>query len=239
MMLTALIIDDEPLARDELRALLAADTQIEIVGEAANAIDAMAGIHRWHPDIIFLDIQMPKINGLELVAMLDPECLPHIVFVTAFDEFALRAFEEHAFDYLLKPVEAARLSKTLERLHKVRLPQNIAALTPVLNQLPCHGHNRICLMPTAEVEYACSKLSGVYLVGQDAQEHFTVLTLKTLELKTVLLRCHRQYLVNPERISEIVFSENGAAEILTRSQQRIPVSRRYLKVLKDALGIDS
>lgn len=110
-MLTALIIDDEPLARDELRALIAVDEGIEIVGEAGNAIEAMSAIHRWHPDVIFLDIQMPKINGLELAAMLDPDSMPHIVFVTAFDEFAVRAFEEHAFDYLLKPVEASRLAK--------------------------------------------------------------------------------------------------------------------------------
>ena len=238
-MLTALIIDDEPLARDELRALIAVDEGIEIVGEAGNAIEAMSAIHRWHPDVIFLDIQMPKINGLELAAMLDPDSMPHIVFVTAFDEFAVRAFEEHAFDYLLKPVEASRLAKTLERLHKARLPQNIAALTPELTQLPCHGHNRICLMPIAEVEYASSKLSGVYLVGQDGQERFTVLTLKTLEQRTPLLRCHRQYLINSQRIAEIQFAENGAAEIITRSGLSVPVSRRYLKALKDALGIES
>lgn len=94
-------------------------------------------------------------------------------------------------------------------------------------------------MPIAEVEYASSKLSGVYLVGQDGQERFTVLTLKTLEQRTPLLRCHRQYLINSQRIAEIQFAENGSAEIITRSGLSVPVSRRYLKALKDALGIES
>ncbi|XLM21818.1 response regulator, partial [Chromobacterium piscinae] len=111
-MLKTLLVDDEPLARDELRQLLAAHAGFDIVGECGNAIEAIAFIHRQQPDVVFLDIQMPRVSGLEMLAMLDPDKLPRVVFVTAFDEYAIQAFEEHAFDYLLKPVDPERLAKT-------------------------------------------------------------------------------------------------------------------------------
>lgn len=96
--------------------MLANVPDTEIIGKAGNALEAIAAINRLHPDVVFLDIQMPQISGLQLLTMLDPERMPHIVFVTAFDEFAVKAFEEHAFDCLLKPVESGRLAKTLARL---------------------------------------------------------------------------------------------------------------------------
>ena len=115
-MIRTLIVDDEPYAREELAELLASDPDIEILGMAGNAIEALGLIQQLKPDVVFLDIQMPKLSGMELVAMLDP--LPRIVFVTAFDDYAIQAFEENAFDYLLKPVEPARLAKTLARLRQ-------------------------------------------------------------------------------------------------------------------------
>jgi two-component system LytT family response regulator len=104
--LKVLIVDDEPLARENLRVLLESASDIEIVGECANAVEAIGAVHKLRPDVLFLDIQMPRISGLEMVGMLDPEHRPYIVFLTAFDEYAVKAFEEHAFDYLLKPIEA-------------------------------------------------------------------------------------------------------------------------------------
>ena len=97
-MLTAVIIDDETPSRDELRALLSAAPDVEIVGECSNAIEGLSAIHRQRPDVVFLDIQMPRVSGLEMVAMIEASALPHIVFVTAYDEHALKAFEEHAAD---------------------------------------------------------------------------------------------------------------------------------------------
>ena len=117
-MLRVLIVDDEPLARENLRILLETQRDIEIVGECGNAVEAIGAVHKLRPDVLFLDIQMPRISGLEMVGMLDPEHRPYIVFLTAFDEYAVKAFEEHAFDYLLKPIEAARLEKTLARASK-------------------------------------------------------------------------------------------------------------------------
>lgn len=108
-MIKVLIVDDEPLARENLRILLQEQSDIEIVGECSNAVEAIGAVHKLRPDVLFLDIQMPRISGLEMVGMLDPEHRPYIVFLTAFDEYAVKAFEEHAFDYLLKPIEEARL----------------------------------------------------------------------------------------------------------------------------------
>lgn len=234
-----LIVDDEPLARDELRCLLQNESDVEVVAECANAIEAIGAINRLTPDVVFLDIQMPRVTGLEMLGMLNPDHMPRIVFLTAHDEFAVRAFEEHAFDYLLKPADPARLAKTLARLRRDHAPQDLRPLETgaQLRQIPCLGHNRIVLLKLEEVEFIASKPSGVYVVGADGQERFTELTLRTLEEKTPLLRCHRQYLVNSDRIREISFVDNGLAEIVTQGGQLVPVSRRFLGELKDRLGI--
>ncbi|WP_027467307.1 two-component system response regulator BtsR [Deefgea rivuli] len=236
----ALLVDDEPLARDELRNLLAA-AGVDVIGEASNAIEAMQGINQLRPDVVFLDIQMPRISGLELVGMLDPERMPFIVFVTAFDEHAVQAFEEHAFDYLLKPVAPLRLAKTLARLQKplTKAPPDYSAIAPqqALKNLPCHRHDRILLLPLDDIEYVIARLSGIYLITKEGNEHYTELTLKTLEEKTCLLRCHRQHLVHPEKIAEIVMQDNGGADLITRSGLSVPVSRRFLKPLKEQLGV--
>lgn len=160
-MIRSLIVDDEHYAREELKQHLASDPVIEIVGEAANAIDALPLIQRLKPDVVFLDIQMPRLSGMDLVAMLDP--LPRIVFVTAFDDYAIQAFEENAFDYLLKPVEPARLAKTLARLRQDLSPQPVETLAPAIRHIPGYLHNRVRLLPIEQVEYAFSDLGGVHV----------------------------------------------------------------------------
>ncbi len=236
--MTVLIVDDEPLAREELRRLLE-DADVRIIGECANAIEAIGAINRQAPDVVFLDIQMPRVSGLEMLSMLDPERMPRIVFLTAHDEYAVQAFEEHAFDYLLKPADPARLAKTLQRLRRERTPQDVGVLKGAseLRQIPCSGHNRITLMKLEDVEYVVSRPGGVYVVGEDGQESFTELTLHTLQEKSPLFRCHRQNLVNPERIREIRFVDGGLAEILMQGGHTVPVSRRFLGPLKERLGI--
>lgn len=148
-MLKVLIVDDEPLARENLRILLETQPDIEIVGECGNAVEAIGAVHKLRPDVLFLDIQMPRISGLEMVGMLDPQHRPYIVFLTAFDEYAVKAFEEHAFDYLLKPIESARLEKTLFRLRQERSLQDMTVLDDTqqaLKYIPCTGHSRIWLL---------------------------------------------------------------------------------------------
>ncbi|AEH33943.1 YehT [Vibrio anguillarum 775] len=115
-MLSALVIDDELLAREELTELLEETGDVDVIGHASNAIEGLKKINQLKPDVVFLDIQMPQVTGIELLGMLDPDTMPNVVFVTAYDQYALQAFEENAFDYLLKPVDPERLKKTLQRL---------------------------------------------------------------------------------------------------------------------------
>jgi len=239
-MLKVLIVDDEPLARENLRILLQEESDIEVVGECANAIEAIGAINKLQPDVLFLDIQMPRISGLEMVSMLDDEHRPYIVFLTAFDEYALQAFEEHAFDYLLKPIESLRLAKTLTRLRQSQHRQDFSALSESqvpLKFIPCSGLSRIYLLQMDDVAFVSSRMSGVYVTSHDGKEGFTELTLRTLENRTPLVRCHRQYLVNISQLKEIHLEENGQAELVLRSGLTVPVSRRYLKSLKGELGL--
>ncbi len=237
-MLTALIVDDETPSREELKALLASAPDVEIVGECANAIEGLSAVHRLRPDVLFLDIQMPRVSGLEMVGMIEASALPHIVFVTAYDEHALKAFEEHATDYLLKPIDPQRLERTLDWLRSrgTNPPPPPPGSGSVLQQIPCLARNRIQLIPLDEVEYIHTDISGNRVVAGDRQG-MTELTLKLLQERTPLMRCHRQYLVNLTRIEEIQLLENGSAEIVMRSGQRVPVSRRHLREIKDKLLI--
>lgn len=237
-MLSVLIIDDEAPSRDELKALLAEAPDVEVLGECANAIEGLSAIHRLRPDVVFLDIQMPRVSGLEMVGMIEPSALPHVVFVTAYDEHALKAFEEHAADYLLKPIDPLRLAKTLDWLRTGARPSSKAfpGADSALQQIPCIARNRILLIPLAEVEYVHTDLCGVQVVA-GGRQGVTELTLKLLQERSRLMRCHRQYLINPEQIAEIELLENGAAEILTHSGKRVPVSRRHLREIKDKLLI--
>ncbi|MBY5992806.1 two-component system response regulator BtsR [Ferrimonas balearica] len=235
-MIRTLIIDDEPLARDELISLLGDHDDIEIVGEANNAIEGMSQINRLKPDLVFLDIQMPKITGMEMLAMLDPESMPRVVFVTAYDEHAVAAFEKNAFDYLLKPVAEDRLATTLARAREAQAPQALAPLLEDrIRHLPCYQRNTLKIVRIEDVEFVFSDLSGVH-VATASQTIHTQLTLKVLEERSPLIRCHRQYLVNPEAIAAITLQEGGNGEIQTRGERTLPVSRRYMKPLKQAFG---
>lgn len=239
-MLRVLIVDDEPLALENLRLQLQDESDIEIVGECTNAIEAIGVIHKIRPDIVFLDIQMPRISGLEMVGMLDQQHRPHIVFLTAFEEYAVQAFEQCAFDYLLKPIQAARLQKTLARLRLGYQEQDVSQLPQYqqpLKFIPCISSNRIWLLQLEDVAFVSSRVGGVYVTGQDGKETFTELTLRTLEDRTPLLRCHRQYLVNMDYLKEIRLEDKNQAELLLRDGQIVPVSRRYLKSLKETVGL--
>ncbi len=232
-MIRALVVDDEIHAREELQALLQETGEIAVVGSCANAVEAIRVVQRERPEVLFLDIQMPVLSGFELLGMIDPECMPKVVFVTAFDDYAVRAFEEKALDYLLKPVARERLRKTLDKL-QAELPKESPALLdlPPIKRIPCLRGNRIKLVDVAETELVRSDVSGVHvLTARD--EFFTELTLKVLAARSELVKCHKQFLINPGQVDEIVLLENGLAEIRTCSGRTVPVSRRYLKSLKE------
>lgn len=234
-MIRALIIDDELHAREEMAALLAETGAIEVVGACGNAIDALKLVNSLSPQVLFLDIQMPLINGFELLNMINPEIMPHVVFVTAYDQYSLKAFEEKTLDYLLKPVEEQRLAKTIAKLQQT-IGNNTAPVYELeeISRIPCLLGNRIKLIGITEVEYISTGPGGVHVATID-NEYYTEVTLKVLEERTSLLRCHKQHLVNLDCIDEIILLEGGLAKIRTRSDKSLPVSRRYLKVLKKKL----
>jgi len=238
-MLNVMIVDDEPFARENLRCLLNQNQHIHIVAECSNAFEAIKAIHNVNPDVVFLDIQMPKISGLEMLSMLDPEQMPHIVFLTAYEQYAIKAFEEQAFDYLLKPIESGRLNKTIQRLLNSPSKQDVTRLdsSHQLKYIPSTGHNKIYLLNPDDIYYVNSRASGVYVFNKDNCEYFTELTLKTLEDKTSLIYCHRQYLVNIKQLKEIRFDQAGHTDIILTNGASVPVSRRYLKPLKEQLGL--
>lgn len=239
-MMRAVIVDDEPNARAELRALLEASGGVEVAAECGNALEALQAVRRERPNALFLDVQMPVVDGFELLGMLDPDALPAVVFVTAHDAFALRAFEESAADYLLKPVAPERLRKTLERLRaRAGAPRAAPSLAPPLTRVPCLSGRAVKLVPLAEIELVRSGAAGVHVVTAQG-ELLTELTLKVLEERGGLLRCHKQHLVNPDRVDEIRpgdEAEPGAAVIRTRGGHDVAVSRRHLAQVRERLGI--
>lgn len=236
-MIRALIIDDELHAREELEHLVNETRAFDLIGSCANAIDALRLVRAEKPELIFLDIEMPALNGFELLAMIEDELMPHVVFVTAYDEHALKAFEEKTLDYLLKPVSPERLLKTVHKVRDtIRRGDPPRYLAEDLRHIPCQFANRVKLVPVGEVEFVFSDMTGIHVVTP-AGKFFTELTLKTLEKRTPLLRCQRQYLVNHDTIDEIKLLENGLGEIITRRGDTLPVSRRYLRQLKVQLKI--
>jgi two-component system LytT family response regulator len=235
-MMRALIVDDEPFARDELEALLAETGAFEIAGKCGDAVQAIQAIRRERPDVVFLDIQMPAISGFELLSMIEDAELPAVVFVTAHDEFAVKAFEASAVDYLLKPVAPDRLAKTVERLRKRSGPApDPARLRAPIRRVPCLAGKAIKLVDLGEIEFVRSSEAGVYVVSAKG-ELYTELTLKVLEERAGLVRCHKQFLVNVDRVDEIRFDDDLAV-IRTHSGKDVPVSRRHLPRIRELLEI--
>lgn len=234
-MMRALIVDDEIYSREELESMLLETGEFIVAGKCANAVEAIRAINRERPDVLFLDIQMPAINGFELLSMIDESLMPSVVFVTAYDEYALKAFEENALDYLLKPVEKERLAKTVEKLKKRFSAGARPVFTgPDIRKVPCIHASKIKLIPVGEIEYIRSGESGLYVICRNG-EFYTDLTLQILEDKTPLVRCHKQFLVNLDLVDEIILRENLLADIKMKSGQFVPVSRRYLKILRESL----
>ncbi len=237
-MMRTLIVDDESHAREELAALLQETGEFVVTGKCANALDAMKAIKKERPDVVFLDIQMPVIDGFEFLGMIEEEIMPQVVFVTAYDSYAIKAFDENAIDYLLKPVEKERLTKTIHKLRKNINDGNRPTFyysDAEIKRVPCIMCNRIKLINVSDIEYVRSSQSGIYVVCS-AGEFYTELTLKLFETRTNLFRCHKQYLINLNHVDEIIFHESSQAEIKMKTSKWVPVSRRYLRILKEKMA---
>ena len=233
-----MVVDNERNAREELETLLGERDDVTVVEACANALQALRAIRASRPELLFVDIHMPKVDGFQLVAMIEPELMPCVVFVTAHEEYALKAFDENAIDYLLKPVTAERLDRTMDKVrHFLGEGRQAHYPTPAIERIPCVCAQGIKLIDAADVELVRSGETGVHLVTVRG-EFLTELTLTLLEAKVPqMVRCHKQYLVNLAHIDEIGRSDPATVTLRTRSGKVAPVSRRHLVGLKERLGI--
>jgi two-component system, LytTR family, response regulator len=247
-----LVVDDEPVARARVVALLGDEPDVEVVGECANGSQAVAAIADRSPDLVFLDVQMPEMDGFEVARRLGPDRMPAVVFVTAFDQYALQAFEVHALDFLLKPFSAQRfksaLSHAREQLAQRRattmgrqllewLPE-IQKREPILDRLVVKSSGRIYFVRVADVDWC--EAAGNYIslhVGQ--QSHLIRETMNHLEARldpNQFVRIHRSTIVNVDRIQELRSSFNGEHVVLLRSGTRLALSRGYRDALQARLS---
>ena len=254
MSVRALVADDEQLARDELCFLLASVPDVEIVGQASNGVQAMELARELSPDLLFLDIQMPGLDGFQVVReLMEDDDLPQIVFVTAYDQYAIKAFEVNAIDYLLKPVDKARLRQAVGRAVKrkregepieTQLERLLGALErgPRQKRVVVKVGERFMLVAAADIVYASVEDGVVTLVTDQVSGTSNLRTLE--ELSAVLdpgtfWRVHRGYIVNLERIQEVIpwFNRTIQLKMADRARTEIPVSRSQTRRLKEHLNL--
>ena len=241
-MIRVLIVDDEAPTRMRLRQLLAAHPDMQIAGEAENGTQAMELAAECHPGVILLDIQMPGCSGIDVAACL-PEPRPHVIFCTAFDQYALEAFELHAVDYLLKPVTRARLAQALDRVRALPANQCSAALDRALQRhnsparflVRAGAHYRV--VPESCVLYFGTEGSLTRLVA-DTGRFWMDPTLNELEQRldsARFFRISRAAIINLNAVTEVVPLGGGSGEVLLKNGQRLEVSRRRFRDLLLAL----
>lgn len=238
-----IIIDDEPLARSLLLELLEPEKDIEIVAECGDGFEALKAIQEHQPDLIFLDIQMPKITGFEMLELL--ESPPRVIFTTAYDEYALKAFEVNALDYLLKPLNPERLTRALQKLRQ-QTDKNQESVKGKMLQLPeqmqrivVKGNGNIKILPLPEVFYLESADDYVKVHTND-KYYLKHQTMNNFEQQLPIhqfVRVHRSCLVNVQHIHKVDLYEKDQYCVVLRNDVRLPVSRSGYAKLKTVLGI--
>lgn len=259
MSFTALVVDDEPLARDELKYLLSRRAECQVVGEAEDAESALCLASELRPDVVFLDIEMRGMSGVEAGRQLltGPQP-PLVVFATAYREHAIRAFELGALDYLLKPFEESRLAATVQRIESLRkrsgdwaeAVQRVAGMLesgalapgrPRVKKLPVEKKGEIRLLDYDEFLFAAARDGGVEIITKD--DSFTYSgTMAELEARLrgeTFMRVHKSYLVNLNRVERVLPWFKGTYWLVMpdRNRTEVPVSKSQVKELKAGLGI--
>lgn len=257
MKLRALIVDDESPARKELRYLLKPFSEIQIVGEADNALEALELINNLEYSVVFLDIDMPGLQGIELAKQLQERGnSPAIIFTTAHEEFAVKAFSVNAIDYLLKPINPKRLAQSLQKIithHASSTPHEspsaelspsalpMATLVRPLEVIPVEYRGKTILLRPEEIIYFYTDKDNVFAKIQK-ESYLARFTLRELEVRlnsNLFFRTHRCYLVNIQRMRELIPYFNGTYTVVVDDQEKseIPVSRTQARKLKDILGL--
>ena len=246
MPLTAMIVDDEELARDYLRELLARHVDIEIVAQCSDGFDAVKEASARRPDLLFLDIQMPKLDGFEVLDLIEPGIA--VIFVTAYDQYALRAFEVHAVDYLLKPFHQKRFEEALVRA-RLRVG---AAMTPpapelaaaarapeeYLQRVVARDGAQIHIIPVDKLDYAEAQEDYVLLKtgGKGILKRQTISSLEASLDPDRFVRIHRSLLINLDRLARIEPFKKDSKVVVLRDGTQLPVSRAGLDRLRTLLG---
>jgi two-component system LytT family response regulator len=232
----ALLVDDEPLARSNLRVLLRSDPDITLIGECGSGSEGLEKIRELDPDLVFLDVQMPECDGFDVLELLGGDAPPAIVFVTAYDQYALRAFDAGALDYLLKPFDSARFERTLARV-KERLHGKPTA--PRLERLMVKSAGRVLFVKTSEIDWIEAADYYVCLhVG--SKSHLLRRSLADLEQDmepSKFCRIHRSTIVNLERVRGLEANADGEPEVVLENGEHLRFSRRYRKALQEKLGM--
>lgn len=241
----AIIIDDERLARTELKKLLQDYPEIEVIDEAANAEEGISKIDNLHPDLVFLDIQMPGKTGFDMLSELDKA--PHVIFTTAYDEYALKAFEVNALDYLLKPIEPKRLADAVQKLHITESKEPAAPGTEFVNRSMLGEDDQVFVKDGEKCWFV--KLSDIRLfesVGNYAKVFFGAnkpLILKSLNAleerldQKTFFRANRKHIVNLRMIEKIEPYFNGGLLLELKGGEKIEVSRRQTVKFKEMMSL--
>ena len=265
--LRVLIVDDEPLGRDVVRHMLQCHRDVVVVGEAANGVKALEEIRAKQPDVVFLDIKMPKLGGLELLKALPTESAPVVVFTTAYNEYAVQAFERYALDYLLKPLEQERFNGALDRVRQYRrnhqdadfgrrLRELIASGAPAmmavgttpsassavgrpLARLVVKDAGRVSFVPVESVDWL--EAAGNYVeIHVGTKTHLIYETLAEMERgldRNRFLRIHRSTIVSIDRIKELQPYANGEYVVILRDGTRLKLSRTFRERANEVLGL--
>jgi two-component system LytT family response regulator len=237
--ITAIIVDDEPLARSNLTVLLREDPQIEIIGETGSGVDAPSLIRTAKPDLVFLDVQMPECDGFDVLELLGSEIPPAVIFVTAYDQYALRAFEAGALDYLLKPFDNTRFELALNRAKQKIAHSKTNPRRP--ERLAIKSAGQITFVKVSEIDwieaadyYACLHVG--------ARTHMLRRTLSELEQDldpAIFCRIHRSTIVNCDRITGLKLNEDGDYDVLLVTGARLRLSRSYKKQVQGRMGLEN
>ena len=245
-----MIVDDERLAREKVRALLADDADIEIVGECANGADAVAAVRRQKPDLVLLDVEMPGANGFQVLQRLRGEKLPMVVFITAHDEYAVRAFEVEAIDYVMKPFDRKRFADALRRAKRQmnepeeeaegRILRLLERMLKPLDHFVVKQRDRTFLLPVPEIDWIEAEGKYVRLHAAGAA-HLIRESIGDVEERLDarrFLRIHRGTIVNVKRILEMHRGFGGGIFVVLRDGTKLTMSRRYRTRIREVTGLE-
>lgn len=241
-MSTCIIIDDEPLARSIVVEYLKEFSDIQIIQECSDGFEGMKAIQQHNPDLIFLDVQMPKINGFELLELIDNP--PSIIFTTAFDEYAIKAFESNAIDYLLKPFSKERFDKAVNKflsngISKINTENNFQIQNTSQNRVVVKIDGKIKIIPTSELHYIEANGDNVKIVSNDGSysKNKTMSYFEQQLSSSDFIRIHRSYIVNVSLVTRIdAYDKESHLAVLSTGIQ-LPVSKSGYQKLKEILGM--